>query len=117
VRSSADFTDYVVRLCDVSPRGKSINVSDGIVRLRPDAITKESDASFHLRISMWPTANTFRRGHRIRLQVSSGAHPLVARNTGSGEPLLTAAKLSTTDHEVFHDGERPSNIQLPVSTA
>ena len=36
---------------------------------------------------MWPTANTFRAGHRIRLQVSSGAHPLFCRNAGTGEPL------------------------------
>ncbi|MEY2430531.1 MAG: uncharacterized protein QOC92_256, partial [Acidimicrobiaceae bacterium] len=114
LRSSADFTDFVIRLCDVSPRGKSTNLSDGVVRLRPDAITKEGDASFRLQISMWPTANTFRRGHRIRLQVSSGAHPHFARNTGSGDPLLTAATLSPADHEVFHDPDRPSNIQLPV---
>ena len=38
---------------------------------------------------MWPTANTFRAGHRIRLQVSSGAHPLFCRNAGTGEPLAT----------------------------
>jgi putative CocE/NonD family hydrolase len=116
VRSSSDDTDYFVRLCDVSPRGKSINLSDGIVRLKPDVITKDAEGSVHLQISMWPTANTFRRGHRIRLQVSSGAHPLIARNPGSGEPLRSATALSVTEHEVFHDPERPSSVELPVST-
>jgi predicted acyl esterase len=35
---------------------------------------------------MWPTVYRFRRGHRIRVQVSSGAFPRFNRNFGSGEP-------------------------------
>ena len=114
VRPSSLSTDYVVRLCDVSPRGKSVNLSDGFLRLPRDTIAA-ADGTLSLRISMWPTANTFRRGHRIRVQVSSGAHPLVARNAGSGEPLATASTLVAVDHEVFHDPEHPSSIELPIS--
>ena len=115
LRSSCEHTDYVIRLCDVSPRGRSVNLSDGMMRLRPDSVERSADGAFRLRASMWPTACTFRPGHRIRLQVSSGAHPLVARNTGSGEPLATAATLSPVDHEVFHDADRPSSIELPIA--
>jgi uncharacterized protein len=63
---------------------------------------------------MWPTANTFRAGHRIRLQVSSGAHPLFNRNAGTGEPLATGANLRSADQEVFHDPEHPSSLALHV---
>ena len=63
---------------------------------------------------MWPTANTFRAGHRIRLQVSSGAHPLFNRNAGTGEPLASGANLRSADQEVFHDARRPSSISLHV---
>jgi predicted acyl esterase len=63
---------------------------------------------------MWPTANTFKAGHRIRLQVASGAHPLFARNAGTGEPLATGSNLRSADQEVFHDEARPSSIALPV---
>ena len=63
---------------------------------------------------MWPTANTFRAGHRIRLQVSSGAHPLFNRNAGTGEPLATGANLRSADQEVFHDADTPSSIALHV---
>jgi len=115
VRASSPSTDYVIRLCDVSPRGKSINLSDGFVRLRTGDAAPAADGTRSLRISMWPTANTFRRGHRIRVQVSSGAHPLIARNPGSGEPLATASTLVAVDHEVLHDPEHPSSIELPVS--
>ncbi len=112
LRSSLEHADFFVRLCDVTPKGKSYNVSDGIVRLRPGSVTNEADGTFRLDIAMGPTANTFRVGHRVRLQVSSGAHPLYARNTGTGEPLATGANLRSADQEVFHDGARPSSISL-----
>ena len=59
-------------------------------------------------------AHRFRRGHRIRVQVSSGAHPRYARNTGTGEPLVSATTLVAADQEVFHDPERPSAVTLTV---
>ena len=109
LRSSLEHTDFFVRLCDVSPKGKSVNLSDGIIRLTPGSVDKDEDGVFRLEISMWPTANTFRAGHRIRLQVSSGAHPLYFRNAGTGEPLATGANLRSADQEVFHDADHPSS--------
>ena len=114
LRSSLEHTDFFVRLCDVSPQGKSTNLSDGIVRLGPADVTRGRDGAFALRVDLWATANTFRRGHRIRLQVSSGAHPLFARNTGSGERLADATRLCPADQEVLHDPSHPSALVLPV---
>jgi uncharacterized protein len=114
VRSTLEHTDFFVRLCDVSEKGKSLNLSDGIVRLIPGSVTKEPDGVSRLDIAMWPTANTFRAGHRIRLQVSSGAHPLFNRNAGTGEPLATGANLRSADQEVFHDPAHPSSLALHV---
>jgi putative CocE/NonD family hydrolase len=116
LRSTLEHTDFFVRLCDVTEKGKSYNLSDGIVRLTPESayVQKESDGVFKLEIAMWPTANTFKAGHRIRFQVSSGAHPLFSRNAGTGEPLVTGANLQSADQEVFHDAIRPSRITLPV---
>jgi putative CocE/NonD family hydrolase len=114
LRSSLEHTDFFIRLCDVTPKGRSYNLSDGIVRLTPGSVEKEDDGTFRLEIAMWPTANTFRAGHRIRLQVSSGAHPLFCRNAGTGEPWATGSNLKSADQEVFHDAGRPSCITLPV---
>jgi len=116
VRSSLEHTDFFVRLCDVSAKGKSSNLSDGIVRLAPGSpeVEMREDGVCRLEIAMWPTANTFRAGHRVRLQVSSGAHPLFNRNTGTGEPLATGTTLLSADQEVFHDAARPSSISLHV---
>ena len=115
VRSSLEHTDFFVRLCDVTAKGKSHNLSDGIVRLAPGGpVEKGEDGVSKLDIALWPTANTFLAGHRLRLQVSSGAHPLFNRNAGTGEPLATGANLRSADQEIFHDAERPSSITLHV---
>jgi predicted acyl esterase len=65
-------------------------------------------------VRLWPTAYRFKRGHRIRVQVSSGAFPRYARNTGTGEPHATANRLLVATHSVYHDPSRPSAITLPV---
>jgi len=111
VRSSLEHTDFFARLCDVDRSGRSINVSDGLQRLRPEP---GSNGVRRVRIEMWPAGHRFRPGHRLRLQVSSGAHPRFARNLGTGEPLGTAATLAAAEQEVFHDPEHPSALLLPI---
>jgi uncharacterized protein len=113
VRSSLEHTDFFARLCDVEPSGRSTAVCDALLRLVPGQ-PAAADGTIRIRIDLWPTAHVFRPGHRVRLQVSSGAHPRYARNPGSGEPLGTAAKLITADQEIFHDPEHPSALILPV---
>ncbi len=113
VHSSLDTTDFFVRLCDVFPSGKSINISDGIRRLKPGCFLPGKDGVIKVDIEMWPAAYCFRRGHRIRLQVSSGAHPRFARNTGSGEPLATGVSLRIADQAIYHDPLHPSHVLLP----
>jgi predicted acyl esterase len=90
-------------------------LSDGYLRLRPGDVTAAADGALHLRVDMWPTAVTFRHGERVRLQVASGAHPLFARNLGTGEPIGQGRATKSADQEVFHDPERPSAVELPVS--
>jgi putative CocE/NonD family hydrolase len=112
VRSSREHTDFFARLCDVSPSGKSINICDALVRVRPGLPAAEADGSLRVAIDLWPAAHRFLRGHRLRVQVSSGAHPRFARNPGTGEPLGTAIRLVAADQVVYHEPERPSSIVL-----
>jgi hypothetical protein len=114
VKSSLQYTDFFARLCDVDASGKSINICDGIMRLKPGKFAPEADGAMKITIDLWPTANLFKRGHRIRLQIASGHHPRFARNTGSGEPLATASKLVVAKQEIYHDPAHPSCIILPV---
>jgi uncharacterized protein len=117
VRSSREHTDVFARLCDVGPAGVSVNICDALFRLAPGRPAPEPDGTIRVQFPLWPTAHRFRRGHRIRLQVSSGAHPRYARNTGSGEPLATATTLLIAHQEIHHDPGHPSAVILPVATS
>lgn len=110
-RSSLAHADVFVRLCDVDPEGRSFNVCDGLVSLTG------ADELSQATVTLWPTAHRFERGHRIRVQVSSGAFPRFARNTGTGEPLASATTLLAADQAVHHDPDHPSAVILPVRAA
>ncbi|GAA1180175.1 CocE/NonD family hydrolase [Kitasatospora gansuensis] len=99
---TAGHTDLFTRLCDVDPRGRSVNVCDGVLRLaptggRPAAVTVELDH----------TAHRFAAGHRLRLQLGGAPHPRYARNPGTGEPDATATTLSATELTVH----QPSSVR------
>jgi putative CocE/NonD family hydrolase len=115
VRSSLAHTDFFARLCDVRPDGRSLNVSDGLLRIAPGTGEPQPDGSLRIEIVLWPTAYRFRAGNRIRLQVSSGAHPRWSRNLGSGEPLGTGTRMFTANQVVYHDNAHPSAVTLPVT--
>src|SRR5262249_11505029 len=110
VRSSLASTDFFVRLTDVEPAGKSLNVCDGLVRLAPGDPTPQADGVLQVQIALWPTAYRFRRGHRLRLQVSSGAFPRWNRNLGTGEPLATATTMKIAEQRVYHHPAHPSHV-------
>jgi putative CocE/NonD family hydrolase len=107
-RSSLAHADVFVRLCDVGPDGLSHNICDGLTSL--SGASELTSAT----VRLWPTAYRFKRGHRIRVQVSSGAFPRFARNPGTGEPRATATTLQAADQAVYHDPEHPSAVVLPV---
>jgi putative CocE/NonD family hydrolase len=113
VRSTREHTDLLARLCDVHPDGRSVNLCDGGRRLRPGQPATAPDGTRTVELDLVAVAHVFRAGHRLRLQVSSGAHPRLARNPGTGEPLATATNLRPADQEVFHDPEHPSTVTLP----
>jgi uncharacterized protein len=116
VRSDNDNTDYFARLCEVTPSGVSVNVCDALLRLAPGEVEPAADGSVRARFELWPVAHRFGAGNRIRLQVSSGAHPRYARNLGTAEPLDVATTLTRAHQQVFHDPAHPSAVILPVCT-
>ena len=114
VTSSLEHADFFARLCDVDRRGRSVNVCDGLQRVRPGAPPRAADGTMRVEVRLWPTAHRFRRGHRVRLQVSSGAHPRFVRNLGTDEPLATGTTMRSAEQAVHHDPGHPSAVLLPV---
>jgi putative CocE/NonD family hydrolase len=105
--SSAPSTDWVARLCDVHPDGRSFNLCDGIAR-----IAKGADACQQVEIDLWSTSNVFLAGHRLRVHVTSSSFPRWDRNLNTGEQRDT--RWQTARQRVHHDTERPSWIELSV---
>jgi putative CocE/NonD family hydrolase len=119
--SSARDTDWIVRLCDVWPDGRSIFVTEGIIRARyrggVDGDTVEllePDEVAEYRIRCYPTANVFARGHRLRLDVTSSSFPRFSRNLNTGEDVATGTRMEVAQQTVLHTDRYPSRIVLPV---
>ncbi|WP_181871471.1 CocE/NonD family hydrolase [Sphaerisporangium album] len=117
LRSSTPYTDLVIRVCDVHPDGSSYNVCEGVRRLFPGAPPTGEDDVRRVEVELWPIAHRFLRGHRVRVQVASGAYPRLARNLGTGEPLATGRTAVAADQEIFHDPGHPSAIIFPHARA
>lgn len=115
VASTGADTDFAIRLSDVYPDGRSMLVTDGIQRMsfresieHPTAI--QPGRIYEVPISLVPVAQTFLKGHRIRLIVSSSNHPRFAVNSNRfGQAEAFVAK-----NTVYHDVARPSALLLPV---
>ncbi len=111
-------TDFTVKLVDVYPEGRALNLTENILRVRyreglsPKLI--EPGRIYEYSISLKETSNLFRRGHRIRLEVSSSSFPRYDRNLNTGRAIGQDAELNVAVQRVFHDSEHPSRLILPV---
>lgn len=114
IKSNLEYTDFFVKICDVDKTGKILNVCDGIKRLFPRRPSPNPDGTIQVHVNLWPTAYGFQKGHRIRVQVSSGAFPRYARNLGTNESLNTATIIKVAKQCIFHDPEHPSAVILPL---
>jgi putative CocE/NonD family hydrolase len=106
--------DVFVRLCDVDPKGRSLNVTDRLVRLDPEPGEEPASGERPVEVTLPDTAHRFLAGHSLRLQVSGGAHPRYARNPGTGEPPGTAVLTRPVVHHIAHSAASPSSLTLPL---
>jgi uncharacterized protein len=119
--SSAKDTDFIVRLCDVHPDGRSIFVTEGILRARyrnshegDSTELLEPNEVAEYRIRCYPAANVFEQGHRLRLDVTSSSFPRFSRNLNTGEDVGTGTRMETARQTVLHTDAYPSHVVLPV---
>ena len=118
--SSARDTDFVARLTDVHPDGRSINLTEGVIRARfrenvwgtPKLLEPGRVTEFTVDLQV--TSNVFLRGHRIRLQVTSSNFPLWDRNLNTGEDPATDTNMVIAHQTIYHDIAHPSHLVLPV---
>ncbi|QDT31920.1 CocE/NonD family hydrolase [Thalassoglobus polymorphus] len=123
--SSAVDTDFTAKLIDVYPSstdwpaGFDLNIGDGIVRGRfRESLKKEvlmnPGETYEFTIRLYPTSNVFKKGHRIRVDISSSNYPRFDVNPNTGEPLNRHRRTEVATQTIFHDASHPSRIILPV---
>jgi uncharacterized protein len=120
--SSAPDTDFTAKLVDVAPCGFARNLADGIIRARyregrtaemlltPGEVTEFT-------IDLIATANLFKKGHAVRVEISSSNFPRFDRNQNTGHDSGRDAETAAAAQTVFHDARYPSHIVLPVVRA
>ena len=124
-KSTAVDTDFTAKLVDVHPPnagfpgGFDLNIADGIVRARfRDSLKQEKlmrpGTVYPFTVKLYPTANVFKKGHRIRVDISSSNFPRFDVNPNTGEPLAEHRRTVTANNTILHDREHPSHLVLPV---
>ncbi len=118
-------TDFTAKLIDVYPPSEShpascaLNLSDSIMRLRfRNGFEREELAEpgevYELRFQLYPTANRFTAGHRIRVDISSSNFPRFELNPNTGAPLGSDRGRRIAQNTLHHDASRPSRVVLSV---
>ena len=119
VSTTAKDTDFTAKLVDVFPDGMARNLTDGILRLRyRDSLEKPQPATpgevYRIAVDAGVTANVFRKGHRIRLEISSGNFPRFDRNLNTGGVSADETRPVKATQALWHDRRRPSHLELTV---
>jgi len=117
-------TDYFVTLSDVYPDGKAIAITEGYLRTRfresqerPKLMTPGQQ--YTSTIKLWGTSNLFKKGHRIRVQITSSNFPRFNRNLNSGKAMAeeTEQDIRVANQTIYHSGAKASAIVLPIVPA
>lgn len=120
--SSARDTDFCAKLVNVFPNGAAYNVcyaASGLITARfrkssQDPSLIDPGKVYEYEIPMRPTGMVFKKGHRIRVEVSSSDFPIYNRNLNTGADPYTSTDMEVAQQTIYHDAKHPSHIVLPV---
>ena len=126
IASDGPDTDFTIKLLDVYPAsadwpdGFALNLTDGILRCRyRDSWERPSlmrpGEVYPIKVTAFPTSNLFKKGHRIRLDVSSSNFPRFDANPNTGAPEAEGLTRRIARNTVFVDSGRPSHVVLPIA--
>ena len=122
IKSTAVDTDFTAKMVDVGPDGFAQNLTEGILRARYRESHEKPTLMvpgqvYKLTIDLWATSNVFRRGHSLRLEISSSNFPRFDRNLNTGENPESGSKYISATNTIYHDREHPSALVVPVIPA
>ena len=112
-------TDVTIKLIDVHPDGSAYNLDETIQRVRyregyEREVFMEEGMVYKVDLTPMSTSNYFKKGHRIRIEVSSSNFPRFARNLNTGGNNYDEKEAITARNSIHHSLKYPSHIQLPM---
>jgi len=119
IASDALDTDFTVKLIDVLPDGRALNVRDSVKRARyrnsyDEPELMEPGERYRIEVELPPVAYLFKAGHRLRVHVSSSNFPRLERNLNTGGPNHEVAQGVVATNTIFHEPGFESKIVLPL---
>jgi putative CocE/NonD family hydrolase len=125
VSTTATDTDFTAKLIDEIPPnpdyplGFDLNIGDSILRARYRKSLSRPEPmrpglAEPLTIRLYPTSNVFKKGHRLRIDISSSNYPRFDLNSNTGDPPGQFRRMVTAENTVYHSTLRPSWVSVPV---
>ena len=119
VSSDAIDTDFTIKLIDVYPDGKAYNLDETIQRVRyregnDKEVFMENGKVYKVDLTPMSTSNYFKKGHRIRIEISSSNFPRFARNLNTGGNNYDEKEGVIANNKVHHSSKYTSQIRLPM---
>ena len=119
VSSDVKDTDFTIKLIDVYPDGKAYNLDETIQRARyregyDKEVFMENGKVYKVDLTPMSTSNYFKKGHRIRIEISSSNFPRFARNLNTGGNNYDETESVIATNKIHHTAEYPSQIRLPM---
>ncbi len=114
VSTDAPSTDFTAKLVDVYPNGKAYNLCSGILRRNYSLARAEKPDPTKIEIDLGATSDVFRKGHSIRLEISSSDFPRFDRNPNTGGDPATETNSRIAHQQIFSGSDFPARIILPI---
>ena len=120
ISSDVKDTDFTIKLIDVHPDGTAYNLDETIQRVRyregyEKEVFMEKGEVYKLELTPMSTSNVFKKGHRIRIEISSSNFPRFARNLNTGGNNYDESDGVIARNNIHHSSQYPSQIRLPIA--
>jgi len=120
VSSDVKDTDFTIKLIDVYPDGSAYNLDETIQRARyregyDKEVFMEKGNVYEVNLTPMSTSNLFKKGHRIRIEISSSNFPRFARNLNTGGNNYDEKVGVVAHNTVHHSSKYTSQIRIPIA--
>ena len=116
ISSDCEDTDLVVRITDVDENGRSMKLADGVISVRyrnqfiyPEFM--EPGKVYPVEIRTTKLSHTFKKGHKLRVTVTSGAENFIFPNRNTREGF-NSVEMKIAENRIHRGGEYASRVVL-----